>query len=112
MRFRYFAVIIAALVVVADGGSTSGSAQTPTVADIVAKHLAAKGGVDKLRAVKTVKITGRITGNSGDMLVTSWAKRPNMVRRETSASGQKFILGFDGKTVWVVNPMMSLSLRK
>jgi outer membrane lipoprotein-sorting protein len=107
MLFRSFAFIIAALVVVANGTSMSGSAQTPTVADIVAKHLAAKGGVDKLRAVKTVKITGKLTGSGGDRLITSWAKRPNMVRREMSSSGQKFILGFDGKTVWVVNPMMS-----
>ena len=103
MSLRVFgsAVAIAALV----GAMVSG--QTPTVDDIVAKNLAAKGGVEKLRAVTSVKMTGRIKGPGGEMPVVSYAKRPNMRRRENMNDGQTFILAFDGKTVWAVNPLMS-----
>ena len=108
MSLRVFgnAVAIAALV----GAMVSG--QTPTVDDIVAKNLAAKGGVEKLRAVTSVKMTGRIKGPSGEMPVVSYAKRPNMRRRENVNDGQTFILAFDGKTVWAVNPLMSTRPRE
>ena len=103
MFLRVFgsAVAIAALV----GAMVSG--QTPTVDDIVAKNLMAKGGIEKLRAVTSVKMTGRIKGPVGEMPVVSYAKRPNMMRRENVSDGQTFILAFDGKTVWAVNPLMS-----
>jgi outer membrane lipoprotein-sorting protein len=88
------------------------SGQTPTVDDIVARSLAAKGGVEKLRAVTSVKMTGRIKGPGGEMPVVSYAKRPNMRRRENVSDGQTFILASDGKTVWAVNPLMSTRPRE
>jgi outer membrane lipoprotein-sorting protein len=108
MSCRVFggAVAIAALL-----GSTA-SGQTPTVDDIVARSLAAKGGVEKLRAVTSVKMTGRIKGPGGEMPVVSYAKRPNMRRRENVSDGQTFILASDGKTVWAVNPLMSTRPRE
>ena len=83
------------------------SAQTPTVDEIVARNLAAKGGVERLRAVTSVKMVGRIKMPAGEMPVTSWAKRPNLRRRENVSDGQTFVLAFDGKTVWGINPLMS-----
>jgi outer membrane lipoprotein-sorting protein len=100
------AVATAALV----GSIVSG--QTPTVDEIVAKNLAAKGGIEKLRAVTSVKMSGRIKGPGGEMPVVSYAKRPNMRRRENVNDGQTFILAFDGKTVWALNPLMSARPRE
>jgi outer membrane lipoprotein-sorting protein len=100
----FFSTLIVAFAVVSLGRP---SPQVQTVEEIVAKHLAAKGGVEKLRAINTVKSSGKITARGGEVSVTSWAKRPNMFRRETSSPGQRFVIGFDGATVWVINPMMS-----
>jgi outer membrane lipoprotein-sorting protein len=80
-------------------------AQTPSVDDIVAKYLAARGGADKLRAVQTVKMTGKISGQPGEVEILSWAKRPNMMRRESKMKGQTLIVASDGQTVWAVNPL-------
>ena len=102
MSLRVFGSAVAIALV---GPMVSG--QTPTVEDIVARNLAAKGGIEKLRAVTSVKMTGRIKGPGGEMPVVSYAKRPNMRRRENTNDGQTFILAFDGKTVWAVNPLMS-----
>ena len=92
-----------ALVTIVSGSS----AQTPTVDDLVSKNLAAKGGVEALRALTTVKMTGRIKGPVGVEPVASWAKRPNLRRRENVRGGQTFVLGFDGTTVWGINPLVS-----
>jgi len=82
-------------------------AQSPTADEIVAKNLAAKGGVEKLRAVTTVKMTGRVKGPGGEYPIVTWAKRPNKMRRERVSDGQTFVLGFDGMTVWQINPLVS-----
>lgn len=79
-------------------------AQTPSVDDIIAKYLAARGGAEKLRAVSTVTMTGRISGQPGEVAIQSWAKRPNMMRRESKLKGQTLIVASDGQTVWAVNP--------
>ena len=83
------------------------AAQSPTADEIIARSLAAKGGVERLRAVTSVKMIGRFKGPAGERPVTSWAKRPNLRRRETVNDGQIFVVGFDGKTVWQINPLMS-----
>lgn len=82
-------------------------AQTPTVDDIVAKNLAAKGGVEKLRAVTSVRTTGRMKTPRGSVAVTNWTKRPNWMRREVVADGQTQVVAFDGKTLWGINPLLS-----
>jgi outer membrane lipoprotein-sorting protein len=103
---RALVLSIAALMV---SLSNLGAQSSPTVDDIVAKYLAAKGGAEKLRAIKSVKLTGRLKrqGQRGEVQVASWAKRPNMMRREITFEGQSIVSAFDGTTVWGLNPMMS-----
>ena len=102
MIFR--AIACSAIVAIAGSAAVG---QSPTVDEIVAKSLAAKGGEEKLRAVTSVKMTGRVKGPTGDMPFTSWAKRPNKMRRENITDGQTFVLAFDGMTVWRINPLTS-----
>lgn len=89
------------------GVAAEGQPATQTVDDVVAKHLAAKGGVEKLRAVQSVKSSGRIKTSRGVLAVTNWAKRPNMTRRETTAEGQTMVVAFDGTVLWGINPLLS-----
>jgi outer membrane lipoprotein-sorting protein len=85
--------------------TSSGQASSPTVDEIVQKYLAAKGGADKLRAVQSVKTVGHVKGPGGEVAITSYAKRPNMMRRETTRQGQTAVVAVDGKTVWALNPL-------
>ena len=98
--------VVCAVVIAAMVGPVP-AAQSPTLDEIVAGNLAAKGGVEKLRAVTTVKMTGRVKGPGGENAVAIWAKRPNKMRRENISEGQSFVLGFDGMTVWQINPLVS-----
>jgi outer membrane lipoprotein-sorting protein len=77
------------------------------VDEIVAKNLAAKGGAERLRAVESVKTTGRIKTPRGVRALTNWTKRPNMLRREIMADGQTQVVAFDGTTLWGINPLIS-----
>ncbi len=90
--------------------------QAQTADDLIAKNLAAKGGLETLKGTTTVKMTGRFTVQGKETPITTWAKRPNFVRREAAlpppapmgtAPGQTLppqmmISGSDGITAWMV----------
>ena len=69
------------------------SVASQSLDEIVVKNIEARGGIEKLRAVQTVKMTVPGTATCrrarryparGLMTMTIWTKRPNMVRRETT----------------------------
>jgi outer membrane lipoprotein-sorting protein len=81
------------------------AAQAQTADEIVAKNLKAKGGVEKLKAMNSVKISGTISAQGMEMRMTTWAKRPNLTRREMTIQDKRVINGFDGSIVWAINPL-------
>jgi outer membrane lipoprotein-sorting protein len=85
-----------------------GAAAGQTIDEIVAKYLQARGGIDRLKAMNTVKITGTVTSQGAEMSVSSWAKRPNLFRRETRMQGARVVLASDGNTVWGINPLAGI----
>lgn len=92
-------------------------ARAQTVDEIVARNLQAKGGVDLLRQTNSVKMTGSFKSfqpSETTMPMTTWAKRPNLVRQEAEVTllpGQappgmppgpmKIVRAADGTTVWM-----------
>lgn len=108
----HFRAVACALLIGAMAGSVPLAqsptvAQPPTVDEIVARNLAAKGGAAKLRAITSVKMTGRVRNPGGEYPIVTWARRPNKMRRESIHDGQRFVVGFDGMTVWQINPLVS-----
>lgn len=58
-------------------------ATAQTVDEIVAKHIAARGGMDKITAIQTLKITRTVaTGIGSNLRVIVNKKRPNLYRGE------------------------------
>ena len=82
----------------------TGSAQTAD--EIVKKALDARGGLAKIKAVQSERITGRVSfskGAEGTFVVE--LKRPQKMHVEISVDGQKIIRVYDGKSSgWMVNP--------
>lgn len=74
--------------------------QTPTVDEVVAMNLKARGGVDLLRATESMKMSGTVSSPAGQAKLTVWMKRPNRKRTETEFGGQKAVEAFDGTTWW------------
>lgn len=83
------------------------SAQAQTVDQIVSKHLKALGGTEALKAIKTMRVTGKMIAGPGmEMPMTIEIKKPSQMRVEVSAMGQSIIQVLNGKDSWMVNPMM------
>src|SRR6476660_1262410 len=84
----------------------SGPAQAQTVDDIVAANIKSKGGVEKIKATTTVRMTGSVVArdlNGRDVsgTLTMVAKRPNLMRRDATVNGQQFTNAFDGTSLWM-----------
>lgn len=94
----------AAMAWFAVGALPAASAQT--VDELLAKHFESRGGLDKLKALNTIKMVGTVSGGGGEMTMTTWTKRPNLVRQEQEIWGQKIIQAFDGARAWAINPML------
>jgi outer membrane lipoprotein-sorting protein len=96
------------MAVAAGHAQAPASAPLPTVDEIIAKNLQAKGGAEKWQAVKSVKMTGKMTAQGSEMPLTVYAMRPNFNRQEIVLPAGKAIQAFDGTTAWVVNPMLGM----
>ena len=77
-----------------------------TADDIINSYLRARGGVAKIKAVQTERVTGTITfapGVAGPFTVER--KRPLKMHMELTINGQSLIRVYDGKSAgWVYNP--------
>jgi len=82
-------------------------AQSPTLDSVLAKYYAARGGVARLKAVRTLRVTAHMTGGSARFPMTLEFKRPNRVRMELDFQGNKMIQTYDGTTGWSINPFAS-----
>ena len=81
------------------------SAQAQTADSIIAKYIAQIGGMDKIQAVKTMRMTGKFTGGGGFEAVTvDESKRPNMQRSEFRLQGMVGVSAYDGKNGWKIEP--------
>jgi outer membrane lipoprotein-sorting protein len=74
-----------------------------TVDEIVAKALAARGGVETLKGTNSVRMRGKLKAPRAPQEVTIEliAKRPNLVRRDMKMGEVTSLSGYDGTSVWV-----------
>lgn len=80
------------------------SAVAQTAEELVAKNLQAKGGVDKIKAIKSVRMTGNFDGSGLKATVGTESKRPDMVRETFSVQGMTQIQAYDGSSGWQISP--------
>jgi outer membrane lipoprotein-sorting protein len=86
---------------------TSVAAWSQTADEIIEKHLQAIGGKDKLKAVQSQRITGKMTMGQGmEAPFTMEMSRPNKMRMEFTIQGMTGVQAYDGKTAWAVMPFM------
>ena len=78
----------------------------PTVEELVAKNVEAKGGADALRALKSVRLKGKLLVNQGqiEFSYVTTKKRPNEVRTEATLQGMTQVQAYDGTQGWKISP--------
>jgi zinc protease len=78
----------------------------PSARALLAKVIDAKGGLDRLRGVKTITATTRATGlgpnaRQGTLETVTYLEYPNHVRVESTSGGSTIVQGYDGARAWV-----------
>ena len=86
--------------------AVSMSAADLTVDQILAKNAEAKGGLDKLRAVQSIRFAGKINLGGLEAPVTLVKKRPEQMRIDFTVQGMTGTQAYDGKGGWMVMPFM------
>src|SRR5262245_8605062 len=79
----------------------SGSSQT--VDDLIKKNIEARGGIEKLKALKSLRMTGKIHTEGMDIPMVLQVKRPGLVRGEATLQGVSMVKAYDGETAWQIN---------
>jgi len=78
---------------------------TQTVEELIQKNIEAKGGMEKIKAIKTVRLTGKLDAGGGFTgLIGQENKRPNLVRETFTLQGMTQVQAYDGSTGWQVRP--------
>ncbi len=76
-----------------------------TADELVNKNIQAKGGIDKIKAIKTVRMTGKLNAGGGFTAAqTEENQRPNLVRETFSLQGMTAVTAYDGATGWQIQP--------
>jgi len=80
-------------------------ANAQTAEELIQKNIEAKGGLEKLKAIKSIRITGKLIGGGGFTAATVQENaRPNLVRETFSLQGMTAVTAYDGTTGWQVQP--------
>jgi len=80
-------------------------ASSQTADELINKNIEAKGGMDKIKAIKTLRMTGKVvlpggfTGASGQENL-----RPNLVRETFTLQGMTAVQAYDGSVGWQIQP--------
>ncbi len=88
-------------------GLAGAAVQAQTADEIIAKNIEARGGKDKIKAVQSIRMTGKIAMGQGmEAPILMEVARPNKLRMEFTMQGMTGIQAYDGKTGWSVMPFM------
>src|SRR6266436_7555768 len=100
-----FAIILISAALIAPAGFTQ-EQKPPTLDELVAKNIEAKGGADALRALQSLKLTGKLIVNEGQLQLAylQTKKRPGEIRSEFTLQGMTAVQAYDGKEGWKISP--------
>lgn len=99
--------------------ATAQEDDVPTVPELVAKNLEARGGAEDLRGVGSARFQGTMTvgggGQDGEMqpapFTLEW-ERPSRVRMEMTLEGMPMVQGYDGQVSWQLTPFLGPEPRR
>jgi hypothetical protein len=76
-----------------------------TADELIAKNIQARGGMEKMKAIKTMRITGKFEGGDGfTASVGQENQRPNLLRETFRLQGMTAVQAYDGSAGWQIQP--------
>lgn len=87
------------------GATLTGAPTMPSVDELVARNLEARGGLAKLKAVNSMRLTGKMTIGPGmEAPTTLEMKRPSKMRLDLTFQGLTATQAYDGQGGWQIMP--------
>jgi hypothetical protein len=83
---------------------SSGLLAAQTAEELVAKNTEAKGGLAKIKAIRTLRMTGKIQSGSFVVKVRVDSMRPEFLRQSSTIQGMSAIEAYDGSSGWRISP--------
>jgi outer membrane lipoprotein-sorting protein len=77
-----------------------------TADELVAKYVQARGGMEKIKSIQSMRMTGTMSTGQLDVPIVLLMKRPNMVRMEFEVQGITGVRAFDGQEGWALMPFL------
>lgn len=77
-----------------------------TADDLIAKYVVARGGIDKIKSVNSIHMTGKMVMGPMEAPIVMIIKRPDQVRMEFTLQGMTGIRAYDGTSGWAIMPFM------
>jgi hypothetical protein len=104
MHLRFVIVLISVALIAPAGFAQDKNG--PTADELVSKNVEAKGGADALRALQSLKLTGKMLVQQGQIQLgyVQTKKRPGEVRTDATLQGMTIVQAYDGKEGWRVSP--------
>jgi hypothetical protein len=75
-----------------------------TAEELVRRNLEAKGGIEKIKAIKTLRMSGKVQQGSFTAEIGQDAMAPNLLRQNVTIQGMTAVSAYDGKTGWKISP--------
>jgi hypothetical protein len=77
-----------------------------TADELAAKNVEAKGGLGKLNAIQSLRMSGKLRVNGGTLELgyVMLVKRPGLIRYEAQIQGLTQVQAYDGAQAWQINP--------
>jgi hypothetical protein len=75
-----------------------------SVDEVIANNVKARGGLEKIKAVRSVRTTSKLSQGSFRAAYVQENKRPDRVREEAIIQGLAQVQAYDGKVGWQISP--------
>jgi outer membrane lipoprotein-sorting protein len=77
-----------------------------TAAELAAKNVEARGGADKLSAIQSLRLSGKllVNGDTVELGYVTLIKRPSSIRYEAQLQGLTQVQAYDGTQAWQIDP--------
>jgi hypothetical protein len=76
-----------------------------TADELIAKNIQARGGMEKMKAIKTMRVKAKFEGGGGfTASVGQENQRPNLLRETFTLQGMTAVQAYDGNAGWQIQP--------
>ncbi len=83
---------------------TTSSLHAQTADELVNKNIQAKGGIDKLRAIRSLRMTGKLQQGGFTAQLGLDSVAPDELRQNVTIQGMTLIRAYDGSAGWQISP--------